>query len=227
MEIRDKSEHDPVTDIYNTDAYMRWALMAAEEVVGKKGLAIVLRDAGLERFIDNYPPEEVEKPTGNITFGDYAAFNTSLLNFFGRAAKSMLLRTGRLSALHAVEKQGKAFGVAVLVASKVLPLPTQLKVGMEKMQEGFRKQSQTVGQDQRAHIEDRGDRFAYVLEDCAMCAGKKADQPICWLFTGSLQESLRWLTGKEFDIVETECRAMGAPACVWEVPKTPKEESSQ
>ena len=64
MEIRDKAEHDPVTDIYNTDAYMRWALMAAEEVIGEKGLAVVLRDAGLERFIDNYPPEEVEKPTG-------------------------------------------------------------------------------------------------------------------------------------------------------------------
>jgi predicted hydrocarbon binding protein len=222
MEIRNKAEHDPVTDIYNTDAYMRWALMAAEEVIGTKGLAVVLRDAGLERFIDNYPPEEVEKPSGNITFGDYAAFNVGLLNFFGRAAKSMLLRTGRLSALHAVEKQGKAFGVAVLVASKVLPLPTQLRVGMERMQEGFRRQAQAVGQDLRARVEDRGDTFAYINEDCAMCAGKEADRPICWLFTGSLQESVRWLTGKEFEIVETECRAMGAPACVWEVPKTPK-----
>jgi predicted hydrocarbon binding protein len=55
-----------------------------------------------------------------------------------------------------------------------------------------------------------------------MCAGKLADTPICWLFTGSLEESLRWLTGKEFEIVEVECRAAGAPACVWEVPKTPK-----
>jgi predicted hydrocarbon binding protein len=222
MEIRDKAEHDPVTDIYNTDAYMRWALMAAEEVIGEKGLAVVLRDAGLERFIDNYPPEEVEKPSGNITFGDYAALNASLLNFFGRAAKSMLLRTGRLSALHAVEKQGKAFGIAVLVASKVLPIPTQLKVGMEKMQEGFRKQSQAVGQDQRMRVEDRGDKLAYITEDCAMCAGKQADGPMCWLFTGSLQESIRWLTGREFDIVEVECRAAGAPACVWEIPKTPK-----
>jgi len=224
MEIRNKAKHDPVTDLYATDAYMRWALMAAEEVIGEKGLAVVLRDAGLERFIDNYPPEELEKPSGNITFGDYAAFNVGLLNFFGRAAKSMLLRTGRLSALHAVEKQGKAFGIAVLVASKVLPIPTQLKVGLDKMQEGLRKQSQAVGQDQRIRVKDQGDKLAYIDQDCAMCAGKLADTPICWLFTGSLQESLHWLTGKEFEVAEVECRAMGAPACVWEINKTPKEE---
>lgn len=223
MEIKEKTEHDPVADLYMVDAYMRWALFAAEEVVGTKGLAVVLRDAGLERFIDNYPPEELEKPSGNITFGDYAAFSASLLNFFGRAAKSMLLRTGRLSTLLAIEKQGKAFGIAILVASKVLPIPTQLKVGMEKMQEGFRKQSQAVGQEQRMRIKDRGTKLAYITEDCAMCAGKQADGPICWLFTGSLQESVRWLTGKEFEIIEVECRAAGAPACVWEINKTPKE----
>ena len=29
--------------------------------------------------------------------------------------------------------------------------------------------------------------------------------------------------GKEAEAKQTECRAMGAPACVWEVSKTPKE----
>ena len=125
MEIESKTERDPVADMHTVDAYMRWALLAAEEVVGKKGLTVVLRDAGLERFIDNYPPEELT-PSGSITFGDYAALNTGLLNFFGRAGKSMLLRTGRLSALHGIEQQGAVFGIAVIVASKVLPIPTQL-----------------------------------------------------------------------------------------------------
>jgi predicted hydrocarbon binding protein len=222
MEITDRAEHDPVADLYQVDAYMRWALLAAEEVVGKPGLSVVLRDAGLERFIDNYPPEEL-KPSGNITFGDYAAFNASLLGFFGRAAKSMVLRIGRLSTHHAIEQQGALFGVAVMVASKMLPIPTQLKMGMEKMQDGFRKLSQSAGQDQRQHVEDRGDKLAYINETCTMCAGKQASGPICWLFTGALQESGRWLTGKEFEVEEVECRATGAPACVWEVSKTPKE----
>jgi len=34
---------------------------------------------------------------------------------------------------------------------------------------------------------------------------------------------MHWLTGKNFEIQEVECRAQGAKACVWEISKTPKE----
>ena len=60
MEITNKSVHDPVADLHVVDAYMRWALLAAEEVAGKSGLVVVLRQAKLERFIDNYPPNELK-----------------------------------------------------------------------------------------------------------------------------------------------------------------------
>jgi hypothetical protein len=57
MEIKDKTPQDPIASLFLVDAYMRWALLAAEEVVGKQGLHVLLRQHGLERFIDNYPPE--------------------------------------------------------------------------------------------------------------------------------------------------------------------------
>lgn len=217
MEITNKSVHDPVAGLYQVDAYMRWALLAAEEVIGKQGLSVVLRSAGLERFIDNYPPAEL-KASGTVTCGDYAALGAGLLSFFGRGGKSMVMRIGRLSGRYGIEQQGTLFGVAALVASKVLPIPTQLKMGMEQMQDGFRKLM-----DMRLSVEDRGDTLAYVSETCPMCAGKQASQPICWLWTGVLQETTHWLTGKDFDIEEVACRAMGAPACVWEISKKPKE----
>jgi predicted hydrocarbon binding protein len=47
--------------------------------------------------------------------------------------------------------------------------------------------------------------------------------PMCWGRIGTLKEGLSWLTGKDFDVEEVECRAVGASACVWEVSKTPKE----
>jgi predicted hydrocarbon binding protein len=223
MKIESRPEHDPVADLYTADAYMRWALLAAEEVVGKRGLVVVLREAGLERFIDNYPPEELTKPSQNITFGDYAAFNAALFDFFGRAGKSMVLRIGRLSVKYSIERQAEVFNIATALASKVLPIPTQVKMGLENIQKGFRKLSQSVGQDQRLRVEDRGDKLAYITEDCPMCAGKTADEPICWQWTGSLKEAAHWQTGKEFDVVQVECRAIGDPACVWEISKTPKE----
>jgi predicted hydrocarbon binding protein len=222
MEIKDRAQHDPVADLHIVDAYMRWALLASEEVVGKQGLGIVLRDAGLERFADDYPPDETQV-LSNLTFGDYANLSTGLLSFFGRAGKGMLRRIGRLSAQHGIKRQGAVFGLATALSSKILPVPVQLKIGLTNMQNGFVKLSREMGEEVHLRLEDRGDHFAYVDQDCSQCAGKEADAPICLIRTGTIQEALHWLTGREFDVREIECRSMGAPACVWKVPKAPKE----
>lgn len=222
MEIRNKTEHDPVADLNIVDAYMRWALLAAEEVVGEKGMHIVLRQANLERLIGNYPPNETQM-LSKFTFADYSNLCASLLNFFGRAGKSMTLRIGRISAQHGADQQSAAFGLDILVkASRLLPLAAQQKAGMIVMQNGFRKISESVGQKLSMSVEDRGDKIAYIAESCPVCAGKLADTHICWVQNGALVQSALWLTGKEFEVEEVECRAMGAPACVWEMSKTPK-----
>ncbi|MCB8943179.1 MAG: 4-vinyl reductase [Ardenticatenaceae bacterium] len=222
MNIQNKADHDPVTDMYTVDAYLRWALMAAEEVVGEKGMHIVLREARLEKLVGNYPPNE-SKVIGNYTFADYANLCTALLTFFGRAGRSMTLRIGRKSAELAVEQQSATFGLGTLVkASRILPITQQLKAGLLMMQNGLKKLSQEVGQERLVRLEDGGDVFRYIDETCPYCAGKTADSPICWVHNGVILQAAVWLTGKEFDVQETECRAMGAPACIWEVSKKPK-----
>ncbi len=221
MQIKDAPEHDPVADLHLVDAYMRWALLASEEVVGKNGLSVLLRQAGLERLIDNYPPEQL-KISADITFGDYASLNVALHSFFGRAGRSMALRIGRQTARYAIERQGPLFGTAALLAAKVLPLATQIKMGISAMQLGLRKLSQSVGEDRRLSIEDRGDVFAYIDADCSMSAGKRANEPLGWIQTGVLQEALSWQTGRDLDVEQVACRSMGAPASVWEIRKTPR-----
>jgi predicted hydrocarbon binding protein len=221
MEIRDKPEHDPVVDIPLLDAYMRWALLATEEVVGRNGLAVLLRQIGLERLIGSYPPEQLKFASG-LTLGEYAAFNAGLINFFGRAARSMCLRIGRQSARHGIEHQGALFGTAALLASKVLPVSTQIKMGLSAMQLGFRRVSESAGFERHLALEDRGEAWAYIDADCPFSAGKIADEPIGTIQIGILQETLRWQTGKEFEVEQVACRSMGAPASVWLVHKTPK-----
>lgn len=221
MDIRDRADHDPASDILLVDAYMRWALMAAEEVVGKNGLAVVLRQAGLEQFIGNYPPEQLKVTTG-LTLYHYASLNAGLLNFFGRAARSMALRMGRSTARYAVEHQSALFGTAALLASKVLPVSTQIKMGLSAMQAGFRRLSQSVGQDRSLALEDRGEAWAYLDYNCPMSAGKQSDEPIGYIQTGAIQEALHWQTGKEFEVEQAACRSMGAPASIWLITKTPK-----
>jgi predicted hydrocarbon binding protein len=221
LHIEDKAEHDPVCDLYLVDAYMRWALLAAEEVIGERGLGIVLREAGLGRLVGNYPPAEQEGASTKISFGDYASLSAGLYNFFGRAARSMVLRIGRISTQHGIKEQGAAFNVATLLATKVLPAPARIRIAMENMQRGYKRYSQQVGQDQVLYLEDRGDSLAYVAETCPVCAGKLSDGPMCALFDGVLAEAAHWITGRDFAVHEVECRAMGAQACVWEIAKQP------
>ncbi|NJM06186.1 4-vinyl reductase [Candidatus Gracilibacteria bacterium] len=221
MEIKDKSEHDPASDLWLVDAYMRWALLATEEVIGKNGLAVVLREAGLERVINNYPPEQLKAST-DLRFADYAAFNAGLLNFFGRPARSMALRIGRQSARYAIDYQGALFGTAALLAAKVLPVSTQIKMGLSAMQLGFRRLAQAVGQDRALSLEDRGDAWAYIDVQDPISAGKQSDEPMGYIQTGAIQEALRWQSGKEFNVEQAACRSTGAPASVWLIYKAPK-----
>src|SRR5574339_319568 len=108
MEIKNKTQHDPATGLPMAAAYMAWALQAAEEVVGRQGLGIILRENGLERFVDQYPPENLSLGN-NITYGDYTNLCTGILKFYGRAGKSVVIRIGRIACRMSIEHQGAIF----------------------------------------------------------------------------------------------------------------------
>lgn len=217
MQIRNRAEHDPVADMGLPNNYMRWALESIEEVAGKNGLTIILREAGLERLQGNYPPDNDE--FGKLTVGHYVDLNAAVLNFFGRASRSMCMRVGRVSARRAIDRQAKVFNIAALLGLKLMPLNVKLKLGLSQMQDGFRKMWATQGQEMISRVEETDDAWLFIRETCPECAGKVSDEPMCWLFVGSLREATKWLTGKELEITETECRAAGAPACIWRISK--------
>lgn len=212
----------PLPQTHMVDAYMRWALQAAEEALGKQGLTVVLRENGLEKYIDNYPPEEL-KISGNALNGEYASFCAGLLQFYGRAGKSLDYRTGRISSKHAIEKQAVVFNVAACMAVRLPPFQSQISTGLDNMIAGFQKLWNDYGEEAIIFKEDRGDSIAYIQQTYPTCAGKQADEPICHQATGMLLESIEWLTGKKVSIREAEYRAMGAPSCVLEISKTPGE----
>jgi predicted hydrocarbon binding protein len=221
MEIKNKAQRDSVTELPMVEAYMRWALMAAEAEMGDKALELCLRENGLERFIGHYPPEELNLST-SITVGDYANLCAGLMQSFGSDGKSRSIQVGRISTKPALEKQAKLFNFASRTAIKFLPLSLQIRTVLETIQSDLDKIYKADGYKSGIKIEDRGNKWAYSDESCAVCAGKEANAPICWSWVGTLEEALGWLTGKQFEIDQVECRAMGASACVWEISKTAK-----
>ena len=214
--ITRRATPEPLAATPIVDAYLRSALLAAEEVVGAAGLATVLRQIGLEKLVNNYPPD-VPVASGQVTFGDYGTLCVGLLTSFGSAGKSMMLRIGRLSAKYALLRQYEVFKLAELNTVKTLPWDQQLRFGLEILQAGYR----TLMPDLKLRIEDHGATWAYVAETCPMCIGYEAHEPLCWVFDGVLQEAAYMQSGKLFEVKEVACRAQGDPACVWEIGKQP------
>jgi hypothetical protein len=135
----------------------------------------------------------------------------------------MTTRVGRVSARRAIAQQAQLFNVTALLTVKEKPLSEQFKVGLNAMQEGIRKLWALQGQDLVLKLEETDDAWLYINQSCPECAGRLADLPMCWLFVGVLRETTRWFTGRDFKIVETECRATGDPGCIWYISKTPLE----
>ena len=221
MNITNKSAHDPVADVPVSDAIMHWVLEALENLSGKQGVATVLPQAGLAELLNNYPAENTSAK-GTYTFEKFANINTAVFNSLGRAAPTILTRAGGSTYARGLEQYGPLLGAAI-TAMRILPDGTRLKTGLEGMKFVWDKMYKDVNLPTLDHqVEDCGDHIRYSIGKCMVCAGKQSDAPMCHMGAGLLSEGIQWLTGKEYEVHEIECRAMGAGACVYRISKTPK-----
>ena len=141
-------------------------MLAAEQVVGARGIGIVLRQSSLEQLIGNYPADNFDA-AGGFTFGDYANLCTELMNFFGRPGKSMTLRIGRISADYTYKRLDERFKLSTLTkASKLLPAAQQLQAALIVSQKVLTDLSKQLGQSVDLKVENRGDTIAYIDKTC-------------------------------------------------------------
>jgi hypothetical protein len=67
-----------------SNATIRVLLDAVEEVMGGHGTKAVLNAGGLVKFVDNFPPKDLEM-VGD--FSEYGAIQQAVEDFYGRAAR--------------------------------------------------------------------------------------------------------------------------------------------
>lgn len=218
LEISTKEQPDIAGKLPMPSSYMCWTLTAAEEVLGKASLESILVRNHLERLINNYPPA-TPRLSSDLTIADHANVCADIVQTYGYIGKQKVIRIGRLGAKPALETQGKFFNFAARKAAKLLPSSVQIKTVLDSMQSDVKKLYSGSGYSADITIENRGDKWAYIDESCAFCAGKVSNDHICWIWNGTLEESLHWLTDKEFKVTQVECRAMGDSTCTWEIEK--------
>lgn len=191
------------------NSLVRQALTSAQEVMGDNGLNAVLRTSGLERFIGNFPPNNLEP---SIQASQYAKLNQAIEEFYGRAGKGMLRRIGKASFQYGVREQAALLGVAG-AALKLLPERQRIKFILNGMVDALKKSNPQVN----AWVDESGGKLAYIESTCAICHSRQSQTPICYLYVGSIGEAVQWATGKEHEVMETHCLAKGDPYCRFEV----------
>ncbi len=196
-------------DAMIVNTLVRQALVSTQEVMGENGLNAVLRASGLERFIGNFPPDNLEPAIQSM---QYAKLNQAIEDFYGRGGRGMLRRIGKASFQYAVREQAALLGVAG-VALKLLPEKQRIKFILNGMVNALKKTNPQV----EAWLEESGDRLAYLESTCALCHGRQSTEPICHLYVGSIGEAVRWATGTSHEVLETHCMAKGDPYCRFEV----------
>jgi len=187
------------------NALMRQAILAIEEVMGTQGLNVVLREAGLERYVDNLPPDDLEL---GAHASEYATLNRAVQSFYGRAGKGMLRRIGRASFRYGVEEQAALMGL-VGAGLKLMPQKTRLRFILNQMAKAL----MDTNDDVCIIIEETPEGPVFADYSCAICYGQQADEPICHLYVGSISEAVKWATGRDYPVREISCRAMGERAC--------------
>src|SRR5215510_10090556 len=92
--------------------FARIFIEAMEEVMGKNGLNAVLNLAGLQHYVDNYPPDNLEK---GFDFSEFTALNVALEDMYGpRGGRGLALRAGRATFAQGLRSFGALAGVGDL-----------------------------------------------------------------------------------------------------------------
>ncbi|TAK11030.1 MAG: hypothetical protein EPO32_13440 [Anaerolineae bacterium] len=191
------------------NALARQALEAIQEVMGENGLNAVLRTAGLDRFIGNFPPDNLEPDVKAV---EYARLNAAIEDFYGRGARGFLQRIGKASFQYGVREQPMLMGLAG-IALKALPQRQRMKFVLNSVADALKKSNPAVD----AQVGEEGGRLIYTESSCAICEGRTSAEPVCHLYVGSLAEAIKWATGVEFKVLETHCKAKGDAFCRFEV----------
>ena len=200
---------------------MRIWLELIENITGSNGLKSILNYAHLEKYIDEYPPDndEIEIPVEDVK-----TLYMSLLELFGqKGARGLQLRVGR-EFVHVGQRKrpeiSKDLGAALQSAPETERMKVILKVYIDQHEQRWTSKSGAP----RFELQEEGDCFLMVDRDNPMSENLKSQAPVCSTTVGMLQEMLKGLKGNPPDVEEIECRAMGHPADVFRVSKVRKEE---
>ena len=200
--------------LYYPNRMGRIILLSMEEVMGRNGVNAILKLASLSSLMEAYPADNTELA---FPFHTLSSITDTLEQAYGpHGGRGLALRVGRACFNYGVRQYGTQLGLTEM-AFRLLPLPMKVSAGAKVFAELFNNYT-----DQRVRVEDADGKLFWHIDQCPLCWERKAQDPVCHLAVGLLQEALYWLSGgKVFNVEEQTCIASGDAACTIMIDQSP------
>ena len=208
-----------MTEERKTDNHVMFVwLETVQNIIGPSGVKSILNYAHLQKYIDNFPPNDDDLV---IPLEDLQTLYSSLLELFGKkGARSLQIRVGREAARLAVEARPQ-ISKPLKLAARLLPEPKKMRLTLEKHIEQIEKRFDYIPNFPPIELHENEDCFLYKDEAWFESEGRTSQTPLCGLMSGMLMYLMEWITGHEHEVEEIECRAMGHPKDVFRIEKSP------
>jgi hypothetical protein len=192
----------------------RIILLSMEEVMGRNGVHAALKLASLHSLLDHYPADDTVR---TVPFATISKLIGVLEQAYGpHGGRGLALRIGRACFTGGIRQYGVQLGITEM-AFRLLPLPAKISAGARVFAELFNQFT-----DQKVRVEEDGNLLLWHIERCPLCWERHAQEPVCHLAVGLLQEALYWLSGgKVFTVEEKTCIAAGDETCTIVIDQTP------
>ncbi|MCK7506423.1 MAG: 4-vinyl reductase [Desulfobacterales bacterium] len=170
----------------------------------------------MNHYIENYPPDNLDK---GFDFAELSAIGTALEEMYGpRGGRGLALRAGRATFADAL----KNFGALAGAARPGICRPAA-SIQAENWPAGLRQDLLPVERPAQLRSRKRILNSSGPSINAPSAGGRtNVDKPVCYVATGLLQESLKWVSGgNEFRVNESKCVAMGDAVCEFVIQKEP------
>ncbi len=183
-------------------------LMSAEEILGLNGLNSILNYAKLQKYIGNYPPNNLVLEQ---TSEDFTRLMSGFIEVLGeRGSKSITFQLGKRSFEIILEQFPSLLNIDGIMPDE--RTPERLFDEFVRLQGiMFVAAEQLFGDIYTCYENDEG--YVIELSPCYWCRGLKTGVAICNAGTGFSHAIARWIVGQDLRIEETLCIARGDDRC--------------
>jgi predicted hydrocarbon binding protein len=206
----DKLNREESVTLRCSNLLMQVVQEGVKEIIGQAGVNAVLNLGLRARLL---PQEGELNFEHDLTFEEVASLQIALESLYGpRGGRGIALRAGRASFAYFLRQFGERAGLTQM-DFRLLPTHARLSSGLDVL---ARLLSMLCHISVR--LEERPEHWVLYVENCPECFHRQTQEVTCHFWVGFLQEFMTWASnGRYYPVMESECAAMGAPACVFQI----------